>query len=328
MQTVLWGRASAFSLLSSLLAALALVACSGVEDRPPQEEPEERFTISPNPVIVEAGQRSYFYVYDQGEAVRWPVEVTAQPQQGPLFLGQSFGTMSVRPSYFAEPQTAVFEVTVIADGDYSLVQGHAQVIDRLDSITVSSGGLTRDGDDGRLRLLVNRSGNVDAPVVLSFVPVEGLQLASEVEIPAHYRHYVTSVPVEFLDGFIDGAELTYEATVDGSSSSGVITLTSFTTSVPFSDQYLATMAVQGEGLVSFAVTDARFPGDGQVGTTAYELPVHISEYYDWAVERSVHEVEARSVVVSLVQDGHSCSERVHSTNEFGHEYWIWACGSD
>jgi hypothetical protein len=305
-----------------------LVACSGLEDTPPREEPLARFTISPNPVVVEAGKSSYIQVYDRGEMVRWPAEVTAQAKQGPLFLGGSFGSMTVRPSYFAEPQTAEFEVTVNSDGESSVVRSQAQVISRLDSITVSSSGLTRDGDDGRLRLLVNGSGNVDAPVTLSFAPVEGLQMATEVEIPAHYRHYVTSVPVEFLDAYVDGAELMYEARVDGPSTSGTISLASLTSTVPFSDQYLATMVVQGEGLVSFAVTDARFPGEGQVGSTAYELPVHISEYHDWAVERSVHEVEARSVVVSLVQDGHSCSERRHSTNEFGHEYWIWSCSSD
>lgn len=325
MQTTQWGRASAPSFLSSLLVVLALVACSGPEDKGPSEEPQARFTISPNPMIIEAGTRRHIAVYDNGELVRWPAGMTAQAVQGPLFLGKSFGATTVRPSYFAEPQTAEYAVTVNSDGEYSVVRGQAQIINRLDSVTVSSGGLTRDGDEGRLRVVVSRSGNVDAPVFLSFAPVEGLQMAPEIEIPASYRRFVTYVPVEFLEGFEDGTELAYVATVDGVSTSGASSLASTTSTVPFRDQYLATLVVQGEGLVAFAVTDARFPGEGQVGTTAYELPAHISEHYDWAVEHSVHEVDSRFIEVTLVQEGHSCFERGNSTNEFGKEHWIWTC---
>ncbi|MFA5551968.1 MAG: hypothetical protein WDA03_10170, partial [Trueperaceae bacterium] len=284
-----------------------------------------RFTISPTPIVIEAGMVGHIAVYDNGELVRWPAEVTAQAVQGPLFLGKSFGATTVRPSYFAEPQAAEYTVTVNSDGEYTTVRGQVQIINRQDSVTVSSGGLTRDGDEGRLGLIVSRSGNVDNPLTLSLAPVQGLQMATEVQIPASYRNYVTSIPVEFRAGFAEGVELMYEATAEGSSTSGSITLSSVATTAPFDNQYLATLVVNGEGLVSFAVTDARLPGEGQVGTTAYELPAHISEYHDWAVERSVHEVEARSVEVSLVQDGHSCTERSNETNEFGKQNWIWSC---
>lgn len=328
MQTIKWGRTSAPSFLSSLLIALALVACSGPEVKGPSEEPQTRFTISPNPLVIQAGTMRHIAVYDNGELVRWPSEVTAQAVQGPLLLGASFGATTVRPSYFAEPQTAEYAVTVNSVGEYATVRGRAQIINRLDSVTISSSGLTRYGDEGRLRLIVNRSGSVDTHLTLSLAPVQGLLMSTEVQIPASYRHYVKSIPVEFLAGFAEGVELMYEASADGSSTSGSITLSTMDSAVPFDEQYLATLVVKGEGLVSFAVTDARFPGEGQVGTTEYELPAHISEHYDWAVERSVHEVEARSVEVSFVQDGHSCSERRHATNEFGKQSWIWSCRVD
>lgn len=317
-------------LLVSLL--LVLVGCSQPKTSEEEEPPPARFTLSENPIAIEAGSTGGVIVLVDGERSMSEVSASARHTQGSLKVSkdsQARDYFSIRPSYFASPHLAQYVVTV-KDGIEDIdLRGQVEIVERQDSVRFTMGVNRLDESSGTLYIWMFRSGNADIPVTIRFNDVPGLVIdAPEVVIPQNYRRYNMSVRFQITDEFEDGAVLGYEASSGDLETVGTVVIALSEASGPFDDMYQVTLDIQGEGLVQWYSGDARRPSEWTSSSGVPELPARLNTAAPDAVGYSVVAIDAIDLAVSLSQSGHTCSQTAAGTDSWGMQYSTWICSPE
>lgn len=297
-----------------------------------EEPPPARFTLSEDPIVIQAGDTRGVIVLVDGERNTSEVSASARHTQGPLAVsksGQVRDWFDIRPSYFSSPQVAEYVVTV-KDGTEDIdLRGQVEIVDRQDSVQFSMGVTKVDESSGTLSIWMFRSGNADLPVTIRFNDVPGLVMVStEVVIPKDYRRYNISVRFQITEEFEDGDVLGYEASSGELETVGTVAIALSEAPGPFDDMHQVTLDIQGEGLVQWYSGDASRPSEWTSTSGVPELPVRLSTAAPVAVGYSVVAIDAMNLSVSLSQSGHTCSQTADGTDSWGMQYSTWICSPE